>query len=261
MRVENIGFGNLKLKQNPTEFCYGIDAVILADFAVSICKNFNRAVDLGTGTGIIPFILSHKAVSENSKILGVDVQQTCVNMARESCRMNRLENRINFICADVSDIAGIESSADFERISRDTILSETLESGGFDIVTSNPPYVAKGSGLINGNKGKFIARQETTADVEDFIKAASKLVRKKGHFFMVHRPSRLVDIIYYCRKYMLEPKTLRFVSPRKNEAPNIVLIHCVQGGGKELLVRENMLVYDDKGEYSNEINKIYERKV
>ena len=243
-RIENIGFGGMKLIQRPKEFCYGVDAVILADFACSICPGFEKAVDLGTGTGIIPFIMSHK--NKNAEIIGIDVQETYVEMASRSCRMNGLEDRVSFIKSDVTDI---------------NAASDSMFSGcSPDIVTCNPPYFAKGSAVPSANASKFIARHETTATVEDFVKAAADVLCGKGHFFMVHRPSRLVDIFYYCRKYGLEPKDIRLVTPKKGAVPNIVLIHCTVGGGKELNFMEELPVYDENGNYSDEIEIIYERK-
>lgn len=256
MREENIGFGNLKLLQKPEEFCYGVDAVILADFAASLGGGFKNAADLGTGTGIIPFVLSHKAQNQGSKIIGIDIQRSYVEMASESCRMNGLENRITFIHADAADISAAGNLYD---ISEEEAWKEVLDEGGFDVVVSNPPYVSKGSGIINGNEAKFIARQETTADLEGFVKSAARLLSSRGQLFMVHRPSRLVDIFYYCRKHGLEPKTIRFVAPKQNETPNIVLVHCRKQAGKELKYMKTLNVYGEDGNYSSEIEHIYER--
>lgn len=240
-RVENIGFGGLKLIQDPKEFCYGVDAVILADFAYSFCPDFRFAVDLGTGTGIIPFILSHK--NESATFIGVELQETSVIMAEKGCKLNSLEHRIDFVRADVSDLS-------------DEICGERK----VDIVTCNPPYFARGGGIPSDNRSRFIARHETTATVEDFIKAAALILKGKGHFFMVHRPSRLVDIFYFCRKYGLEPKDIRYVSPRKGETPNIVLIHCTAGGGRELRIMKELCIYSHDGSYTEEIEQIYERE-
>lgn len=240
-RTESIGFGNLKLIQNTDEFCYGIDAVILADFAYSFCSNFEVAVDLGTGNGVIPFILSHK--NKNAKFIGIELQPSSIKLAEKSCKLNSLDLRIEFVQGNVTDLdKGIYSNRNI------------------DIVTCNPPYFAKGGAIPNNNKSKFIARHETVASIEDFIKAAADILGGKGHFFLVHRPSRLVDIFYFCRKHNLEPKDIRYVVPKAGEAPNIVLIHCVAGGGKELKIMKELCVYEYNGSYSDEIERIYERK-
>ena len=249
-RIENTGFGNIKLIQDPEQFCYGVDAVILADFANSLYPAFKKAADLGTGNGIIPLILSHK--NSEAHITGVEIQPDAADMAMRSCRLNGLEEKINFVVADVIDIADGKLG--------ESINDPALCEGAMDMVTCNPPYFVKGGAIPSSSKAKFIARHETTAGVEDFIKAAEKLLKRKGHFFMVHRPSRLADIMYYCRKYGLEPKDMRMVVPKPGEAPNILLIHCIKGGGRELNVMKELSVYNEDGSYSDEIEHIYERK-
>ncbi|MBQ3520350.1 MAG: tRNA1(Val) (adenine(37)-N6)-methyltransferase [Firmicutes bacterium] len=249
-RIENTGFGNIKLIQDPEQFCYGVDAVILADFANSLYPAFKKAADFGTGNGIIPLILSHK--NSEAHITGVEIQPDAADMAMRSCRLNGLEEKINFVVADVFDIADGKLG--------ESINDPALCEGAMDMVTCNPPYFVKGGAIPSSSKAKFIARHETSAGVEDFIKAAAKLLKRKGHFFMVHRPSRLADIMYYCRKYGLEPKDMRMVVPKPGEAPNIVLIHCIKGGGRELNVMKELAVYNEDGSYSDEIEYVYERK-
>ena len=240
-RLEHIGFGELKLLQAPEEFCYGVDAVLLADFACSFLGTGYVSVDLGTGTGVIPAIMNHKKPAAG--ITGIEIQAKAAERAGRSMKLNGLQQVIEIINADVSDIRSCEG----------------LCAGCADMVTTNPPYVTKGSGICNGSEAKFIARQETTAGIEEFVVAASWLLREKGHLCMVHRPSRLADIMYFCRKYKLEPKDMRFVSPDSESVPNIVLIHCVKGGGRELNLHKTLCVYDTDRNYTNELMKIYER--
>lgn len=240
-RIENIGFGDLKLVQDTENFRYGIDAVILADFTWKLRRGFRTAVDLGSGTGVIPFILSHK--NDMADFIGIELQSDSVRMAEESCRLNCLEDRVRFVNMDIADIT-----------------KDSLIGVDADVVTCNPPYFAKGGGIPASDPGRFIARHETSAVLDDFIRAAAVLLRGKGDFFLVHRPSRLVDIFCSCRKYGLEPKDIRYVVPRPGEIPNIVLIHCTAGGGRELNMMRELCVYDDKGRYTDEIEKIYERK-
>ena len=256
IRTDDIGFGNLKLLQDPSEFCYGVDAVILADFAASICGGYRYAADLGTGTGVIPFILHHKAGSGDSRCFGLDFNEGSVGLARESSRLNGLCEQIHFGCGDIAELAGCASAKAFAE---DGVWQGAMETGGFDVVTSNPPYFAKGSAIPAEGAGKFRARHETTADLDGFLQAAAKILKRRGQLFMVHRPSRLVDIFESCRRCRLEPKTIRFVVPEAGQAPNIVLIHCVLGGGRELKYLPQLAVYDGRGSYSREIQEIYER--
>ena len=249
-RIDDIGFGNLRIIQGPHDFCYGIDAVIMADFAskIAIGKgpkqkcNVGRVIDLGTGNGIVPLILSHK--TDIPVIFGLELQKTSVERARRSVELNRLNERIEIISGDVS-----------------TFLDNGWEhlKGSFDLVVSNPPYVAMGGGIQNVKTSKHVARQETTARLDDFIKVAANLLRDKGHFVMVHRPSRLAELVYSMKTYGLEPKTLRFVSPMENKPPNILLIHGIKNGGQELDVKAPLIVYEAPSEYSEEIRNIYEK--
>ncbi len=240
-RLDEIGFGGLRLIQKPEEFCYGVDAVILADFAAKYSrKTFRSAVDLGTGTGIIPLILSYK--TEIPSITGIEVQAASFDRARRNSSMNGLEGRVEFVHGDVKDYK--------------TGWGKSLQ-GSVDLVTSNPPYTAGSSGLTSSNPAKLIARHETTASLEDFMKCAAYVLRDKGEFFMVHRPSRIVDICCLGRQYGLEVKELQFVSPNRESKPNILLVHMVKGGGRETKMLPPLYVYDMDGNYTPDLLDAY----
>ncbi len=258
-RLDNTGFGNLSLIQRPGDFCYGIDAVILADFAARSINSGQRAVtsaaDLGTGTGIIPLILSHK--TEVPRIVGIEIQEKSLELAVRNVEMNGLSGRIAMLGADVADIArGHAEEALALSVRGD---ADRSRAAGYDVVVTNPPYVAGGGGLKSGTDAKTIARHETSASLDDFAAAAAVLLKDRGDLFMVHRPSRLVDIFEACRNHGLEPKEMRLVRPREGEAANIVLIHAVKGGGTELKALDTLTVYGPDGGYTAEIDAIYER--
>ncbi len=235
-RIDSIGFGNLKLIQDPDEFCYGVDAVILADFAAKTAKKKERILDLGTGTGIIPLILSHKT---DAKIIkGVEVQKHAFSLAERNAEMNGLAGRVSFVNCNVKDFQ---------------------EKDFYDTVTSNPPYAQAGKALVSDASAKAAARHELLGNLEDFMAAAARALKDRGELFMVHRPSRLADLFCLGRKYHLEPKTMRMVCPRAGEVPNIVLVHFVKGGGKELRIMKDLFIYMEGHEYSDEIQRIYER--
>jgi len=250
-RLDDIGFGGLKLIQKPDEFCYGVDAVILADFAAGggrptdakAGKKAKKAIDLGTGTGIIPLILSHK--TDIAEIYGLEVQEASYERALRTVEANNLSARIKLLKGDVSDFM---------------LGNGKTHAGSFDMVLTNPPYVAKGTGIENNSCAKLVARQETTAGIEDFIFAASRLLKEKGDFYMVHRPSRLPDIILSMHAHSIEPKEMRFVSPNANKAPNIILIHGIKGGRRSLRILDPLFIYNIDGGYSKEIHRIYERE-
>lgn len=244
LRFDETGFGQIGIYQAPEEFCYGVDAVLLADFAAQAArkKKTCRIMDLGTGTGIVPLILSHKTEAEY--IAGLELQDHSFSLVEKNIAYNRLENRIVGFHGDVSCFA-------YEH--------ELAES--FDVVTSNPPYFIGGGGIESKNQAKAIARHEMSASLDDFVSLAARLLKDRGDFYMVHRPSRLVDICETCRRHKLEPKELRFVSGKPMEKPNILLIHCVKCGKAELRVLKPLAVHNEDGSYTEEILKIYEKKI
>ena len=244
LRLDDTGFGGIEIFQNPQELCYGVDAVLLADFASkppSAAKEKSRIIDLGTGTGIVPLILSHK--TKAGEIMGVEVQEASWKLAERNRVHNGLADRLKFINCDINELK-----------------DESLR-GSFDIVTSNPPYTAGSCGIESANRAKMIARHETTASLDDFIARAAWLLRDKGDFYMVHRPGRLIDICESCRKHRLEPKELRFVSGKPMEKPNILLVHCVRNGKRQLKILEPLAVRNEDGSYTDEICRIYEKTV
>lgn len=237
-RIDDIGFGNLRLIQNTEDFCYGIDAVILADFAAKNARKARRIADLGTGTGILPLILSHKTDAE--KITGFEVRKSSYEIAVRNAQGNGLEDRISFVNSNVKDI-------------------DKSYYGIFDTVTMNPPYMESGRGIVNPDDGKMVARHEILGTLEDFMKASSALLEHRGDLFVVHRPSRLADIFCTGRSLKLEPKAVKMVKPREGEAANIVLVHLVKNGGKQLKVLKDLIVYGRDNTYTDDIISIYER--
>ncbi|MDO4869766.1 MAG: methyltransferase [Bacillota bacterium] len=239
--IESIGFGNFQIVQDSQSFRFGIDAILISDFAASLSPNAKTIADLGTGNGIIATVICHK--NANCHVTGIDVQQESIDLANKGKVMNGLQDRLEFIAMDISEIA--EGHRELHR--------------QFDAVVTNPPYVEAGSGIASSADAKYIARHETTADLKCFIQTASLMLRPRGDFFIVQRPSRLPDIMYLCRENGLEPKHMRLVSPYQGEEPNIVLLHAVQGAGKELKVMKELVVRSRDGRYTDEINAIYER--
>ena len=241
-RTDLIGFGDLRLTQRPEDFCYGVDAVILGDFASTFTKPHMRIMDLGTGNGIIPLILSHK--TEAGLIYGLEVQEAAYETAARNAKDNNLTDRIRIIKGNVKEI-GLTLHPDL--------------TGQLDLVVSNPPYMVHQGGLTNNNPAKTIARHETEGTLSDFLAAAARLLKEKGHLCMIHRPNRMVDLFCLAREAGLEPKDLRLVCPRPGEPPNILMAHFLKGGGKELRIMPPLEVYREDGEYTDEIMAIYEK--
>lgn len=238
-RIDDLEFKNLKIIQNTKGFCFGIDAVLLSDFAKNIKKNA-KVLDLGTGTGIISILLCGKTNLE--KIIGVEVQKEVANMAKRSSKLNNLENKFEIINENIINLDNI------------------YERNSFDVIVTNPPYKKENTGIVNEEEKKLISRHEVLAKLEDYIKISNKLLKDKGEFYMVHRPERLVDIIAYMRQYKIEPKEIRFVCSHEKEPPKLVLIKGVKNARPFLKFKEDLYIYNDDGSYTDEIYEIYNKR-
>lgn len=234
-RIDDLGIKGYRIIQSENGFCFGMDAVLLGNYAKP--KHGAKVVDLGTGTGIIPLIVNGK---NNVEIVhGVEIQREVAEMAERSVKLNSLEEKIKIHNIDLKEAP------------------ETLGVNIYDVVTSNPPYMAMGEGLVNENDRKQISRHEVSCTIEDVCRTASRLLKHHGKFYMVHRPSRLADIFVSLRANKLEPKKMRFVHPKVNAKPNLVLIEAVKSARPELLMAEPLYIYNEDGSYTDEVHEIY----
>ena len=237
-RIEDLQINDLKIIQNKTGFCFGIDSVLLSDFAKEIKENA-RVLDLGTGTGIISILLCHK--TKLREIIGVKIKKEVYDMAQKSIKINKLENKFKILNEDVLNLENI------------------IEKNSIDAIVTNPPYEKKNAGIKNCDKKQIISRHETTATLDDFIRISKTLLKDKGEFYMVHKPHRLVDILYIMRKYKIEPKLLRLVYSNYEKEPKLVLVKGIKNGNSFLKVQNNLYIYDKNGNYTDEINRIYNK--
>lgn len=235
--LDDLQLNGINIIQKKKAFRFGIDAVLLANYAN--VKNKHTVIDLCTGTGIVPFIIAGKTKAK--KVLGIEIQDEFVEMAHRSVEINNLQNRVDFMCADL----------------KDTAVLKKLERA--DVVTVNPPYKLMNAGIKNATDKLTIARHEVLCNLEDVIAASRILLKDNGRLYMVHRPERLADIFCLMREYKIEPKRVKFVHPSAKKAPNIVLVEGQRDGGSFLKFEEPLYVYDDKGCYTKEIDEIYGR--
>ena len=236
-RIDDLQINNLKIIQNPSCFCFGIDAVLLANFAT--LKKNSKIVDLGTGTGIIPILVAGKNPSSN--LVAIELQEQMAEMASRSVKLNNLQDRIKVLNIDLKDALS------------------SLEANSFDAVTVNPPYM-HAEGLINPNDNRAISRHEVKCTLEDVMQVASKLLKFRGSLFMVHRPQRLADIICLARNYKLEPKRIQFIQSTYNKKPNLLLIECRKSAQPELLFMDPLVIYDEEGNYTEKVLDIYSKE-
>lgn len=237
-RIDDLEYKNLKIVQDKDGFCFGIDSVLLSDFAKEI-RSKSIVLDLGTGNGVLGILLCGK--TNLSKIYGVEIQEDIATIAQKSINLNKLNNRFEIINDNIKN------------------LNSYFKNDSIDAIISNPPYKKDNSGLKNESQKKLIARHEITANLEDFISVSSKLLKSNGSLYMVHRPERLADLFYLLKKYKLEPKKLRFVQSFTNSKPKFFLIKATKNANSFLNVEQPLIIYNSDGNYTDEILKIYNK--
>ena len=220
IRTEDLGINNLKIMQDSNLFCFGTDSVALSDFVRA--RQSDTVVDLCTGNGIIPILLSAKTKAK--KIFGVEIQKCSLDLAMENVKINSLDERITMIHADIADI------------------SNHFSAGSVDVVTCNPPYMSANSGFENPNESLAIARHEICTNLSGVIDATGKILKFGGHFFMVHRADRLCDIIWELRSAKMEMKRIRFISPAPEKEPKLVLVEAMKGAMPSLKFEPTLYV-------------------
>ena len=234
-RLDDLQLGGLKIIQDTEGFRFGIDSVLLSEFARDI-KSGSSIVDLGTGTGIIGILLTEKV--NPKRVIGIEKQKEVADMAERSVKINHLKNKMEIINCDIKELK--------------------LEKNSFDVVITNPPYKKIETGIGSNNKKQMISRFETSATLDDWIRISSNLINTKGSFYMVYRTDRLTELFRILNNYKLEVKRIRFVYSKITEQSKLVLIKAIKNGGEFLKVEKPLIIYNEDGTYTTEIKKIYD---
>lgn len=228
-----------KILQDSERFQFGIDAVLLADYASKSLKEKESVIDLGTGTGIIPLLMVNKC--KTAAFTGLEVQKESADMAARSVTMNELEGQIQIVHGDLKEAGSL-----FPRHS-------------FNVVTCNPPYMIDAHGRNNEQDALTIARHEVLCTLEDVVTAADYLLASHGSFFMIHRPFRLPEIFSSLEKHKMEMKRMRLIYPFTDKEPNMVLIEARKNAKRRLTIEPPLIVRNDDGEYTIEVQDIYNK--
>lgn len=234
-RIDDLQRNGYRIIQDPGRFCFGMDAVLLAGFAKDATGT--RLLDIGTGTGILPLLL--EARTEIPHLIGLEIQEESADMARRSVELNALEEKIEIVTGDIKEA------------------DKLFEAASFDVITCNPPYMIGQHGLQNAERAKTIARHEVCCTFRDIAEMTAKLLKPGGHFYLVHRPFRLTEILVTLSKCKLEPKRMQLVYPFIDKEPNMALIEAVRGGKPRMSVEKPLIVYESSGVYTSEIYDIY----
>lgn len=237
-RLDDLQINGYEIIQHPGKFCFGMDAVLLANFAR--VKQKECALDLGTGTGIIPILLTAK--TEGMHFTGLEIQEESADMARRSVVHNHLEEKVDIVTGDIKEAA------------------ELFGPASFDVITTNPPYMIGHHGIENPSDAKAIARHEVLCDLNDILRESARILKPRGRFYMVHRPFRLAEILSKMIQVRIEPKRMRMVHPFVHKEPNMVLIEGMRGANSRMRVEPPLIVYKEQGVYSEELLSEYAMK-
>jgi len=235
-RLDTLENGKRFVFQKPQHFCFGMDAVLLAQ--LTKVKAGDLVCDFGTGSGIIPLILSGRR--DDLKIIALEIQKDMADMAQRSVFMNGMQNQISVLEADFCTASSL------------------FGSGVFSLIVTNPPYRPLKRGLINPVHEKAVARHELQGDLEKWVQEAARLLKPMGRLAMVYRPQRLVELITVLKANQLEPKRMILIQPKSNRAPNLVFLESVKGANPEIIVERPLIIYHQTGEYTDELWSIYQ---
>jgi tRNA1Val (adenine37-N6)-methyltransferase len=233
--LDDLIIGGLKLIQSRDGYRFSLDAVLVSFFPN--LKKVNTVVDLGTGNGVIPLLLSARA--PHLKITGIEIQDNMVDRARRGIKHNRMEKRIEIIQEDIRQI------------------EKTLNRGIAELVISNPPFWKQGEGRLNINQEAAAARHEIYAGIEDIIRAAAYILKPGGNLCIIHRADRLIEIIRLFTHNKLGIKRIRMVHSFIDREAKMVLIEAQKARTGETIILPPLIIYENTGEYRNELKKIY----
>jgi tRNA1Val (adenine37-N6)-methyltransferase len=227
--------GKIRITQDRAGYRFSIDAVLLAHFADP--RSGDKVLDLGTGCGIIPLILAYR--QPQIAIYGVEVQAELAELALTNVRENQLKDRITVFCTDMK------------------LLRPAVTAGPVDLVVCNPPFRRQGSGRINPDAQRAVARHEIKANLRDIIQTSHRMLRTAGRLVLIYTAGRLTDILSRMRADGIEPKFIRMIHSRQDTEAALILIEGVKGGRPDLKIAPPMIIYDKNNDYTDEVESMF----
>lgn len=229
-----LAYKNMKIIQRKDMFNFSLDTVLLAHFC-TINKDLNEIIDFGTNNAAIPLLLSRRT---DKKIIGIEIQEEAVELARKNVLLNQLENQIEIVHSDIKEYI--------------------KEQKKVKLIVCNPPFFKVGErSHLNDNEYLQIARHEIKISLDEIVQCAAALLDNKGRFAMVHRPDRMIEIINCMQKYDIEPKRVRFVYPKVGKESHIFLIEGMYKGNKGLKIEAPLYAHEEDGSYTKEIRLMF----
>ena len=225
---------NLRIIQNDNVFSFSTDALLLGHF--TNVKKRDNIMDLCSGNGVIPLVLSNKG---QQMIDAVEIQEQLVDMARRSITYNQLEERIHMYQMDLKEA------------------HRYFKPSQYDLVTCNPPYFKTNQQHQHQIDAHKIARHEIMCTLADCCYAARHLLKQGGRFIMVHRAGRLMDVLSHMRTYQIEPKKIYFIYSKLDKAAQTIVVEGRKGGNQGLEIQPPFYIYNKDGTYTEEMREIY----
>lgn len=232
-KIDYIPGTSLKIIQDREKFSFGVDAILLSDFAR--IKKKDTVLEIGCGNGIVS--LRCHALYRPEKIIAFEIQEDVAALARRSVELNGIET-VEIVSGDVKE----------EK--------DRVAEGSVDVILTNPPYFKEHRALLNALDNKTLSRHEITLKLGDVFCIAGEKLKERGRLYMIHRPNRLVDVLRESRNFGLEPKRMRFVQSRGGEKPQLFLVEFVKGGGEDFRIEAPILIYEGD-RYTKEVLTIY----
>lgn len=234
-RIDDLQRNGLRIIQRTDGFRFGTDAVLLADFAH--VKKGEHVADMGTGTGVLPLLLSARA--QDTVFDAFEIQPDVADMAARSVQLNGLQPRIRIHHADCRDAAGL------------------IGHGSCQLVVSNPPYTRGGAGLVSPEHTRALSRSDSDCPIEEWIAGCSRVLQNGGRLCCVFPAPRFLELCDAMRAARVEPKRVRFVVAREDASPKLVLLEGLKGGRPALHVQPMLITHDAQGNFTQEMRRIY----
>ncbi|CAH1851424.1 tRNA1(Val) (adenine(37)-N6)-methyltransferase [Convivina intestini] len=236
-RLDGLPAQDIYIIQNPDMFSYSLDAILLAHFAQVKGRGQGLTVDLGAGTGAVGLFYAPKTVGP---VYLVEIQAQLAAMAQRSVVLNRLQDRVQVLQADMQAIF------------------DDIRPGSAEVVLSNPPYFPLNETTkVNEDEHYLLARHEVSIDLPALVQVANKLLKNNGKFYMVHRPERLAEILAALTARKLMPKRIQFVYGKADREANMVLIEAIKSGRPGgVRIMPPLVAYQDNNEYTAAMHEI-----
>lgn len=224
----------LSIFSSKSNFSFGIDAILLSNF-VNI-KSCGKLIDIGSGTGIIGFRVNF--LNNLSDVFLIEIQKQMSNLIEKTISFNTLKN-VKLINDDLKNTYSF------------------FENNSIDYIVSNPPYKKMNTGILNKDENFLISKYEHSLTLLDILDFSYKKLKSNGKLFLIYSMERLVDVLYYSRKYKLEAKRIKFVASSYTKKPHLFMVELCKDGKENLFVEDTIFIYDENNEYTKELRKIY----